>query len=127
MRYLGIDYGSKRIGTAISSEDGRFALPMDVLPNSGELVDQISKIADKNKVTQIILGESRNYKGEANKILKDSKEFKKELELRGFKVIFEPEFMTSMQAERLQGKNDKTDASAAAIILQTYLDRIKNK
>ena len=47
-------------------------------------------------------------------------------ELRsGFEVVLEPEFMTSAQAERLQGKNDKIDASAAALILQSYLDRIK--
>jgi RNase H-fold protein (predicted Holliday junction resolvase) len=54
-------------------------------------------------------------------------EFKKKLEKDGFTVHFEPEFMTSVQAERWQGKSILTDASAAAIILQSYLDRGRNE
>ena len=52
-----------------------------------------------------------------------SLELKKQLEAKGFIVHLEPEFMTSVQAERLQGKNAKSDSSAAALILQAYLDK----
>jgi RNase H-fold protein (predicted Holliday junction resolvase) len=41
----------------------------------------------------------------------------------GFKVVFEPEFMTSVQASQITGENKMLDASAAAIILQSYLNR----
>ena len=50
----------------------------------------------------------------------------KSLEELDLTVSLEPEFMTSQQASRLQGENDKLDASSAAIILQSYLDRRNN-
>lgn len=123
MRILGIDYGSKRVGVAVSDEERKFALPLSVIKNTPDLAAEIEKIAADNDATEIVLGESRDYKGEGNKILLSSMRFKEDLEARGLKVIWEAEFMSSIQAERLQGKNDKIDASAAAIILQLYLDR----
>ena len=43
--------------------------------------------------------------------------------VKGLIVFLEPEFMTSVAAERFQGKNDMHDASAAALILQSFLDK----
>lgn len=123
MRILGIDYGAKRVGIAVSDESCKFALPVSVLQNSAVLVAEIVEIAKENEVKEIVMGESRNFKQEANTILEDSIHLKKKLEKEGFIVHFEPEFMTSVQAERFQGKNIMHDASAAAIILQSYLDR----
>ncbi len=125
MRILGIDYGSKRVGVALSDEGRQFAMPLSVIANTSDLVTEIEKIAKDNNVKEIILGESRNYKGEPNTILLDSLEFKEKMETKGFVVTFEPEFMTSIQAGRFQGKTDLLDASAAALILQSYLDREK--
>jgi RNase H-fold protein (predicted Holliday junction resolvase) len=51
--------------------------------------------------------------------------FKKQLETIGFQVVFEPEFMTSVQASQITGENEMSDASAAALILQSYLDKNK--
>jgi putative Holliday junction resolvase len=126
-RILGIDFGSKRIGLALSDEDRQFAMPLSVIQNSSEYFAEIEKIVIDNGVKEIVLGESRDYKGQPNAILSDSIEFKKKLESRGFIVHFELEFMTSMQAERFQGKTDLTDASAAALILQSYLDKENSK
>jgi putative holliday junction resolvase len=123
MRYLGIDYGSKRVGIALSDEKGEFAIPFMVLKNSKTIVSEILDIAEENKVEVMVMGESRDYKGEPNKIHESSLEFKKKLEGEGYIVELEPEFMTSMHAEKLQGKHDKLDASAAALILQSYLDK----
>ncbi|MFA6554555.1 MAG: RuvX/YqgF family protein [Candidatus Paceibacterota bacterium] len=124
-RILGIDYGSKRIGLALSDENRQFALPLSVIQNTPFYFEEIEKIAIDNEVKEIVMGESRNYKGEPNEIFLDSLELKEKLEMKGFKVYFEAEFMTSMQAERFQGKTDLSDASAAALILQSYLDRSK--
>ncbi|MFA6295614.1 MAG: RuvX/YqgF family protein [Candidatus Paceibacterota bacterium] len=124
-RILGIDYGSKRVGVAVSDEKRQFALPVSVIQNTPELLAEIEKIAIDRETKEIVLGESRNYKGEPNEILLDSMDFKEKLEGLGFTVYFEQEFMTSVQAERFQGKNSMTDASAAALILQSYLDRSK--
>ena len=123
MRILGIDYGSKRVGVAISDENRQFAIPVSVVLNTPTLVEEIEKLAIDNEAKEIVLGESMNYKGEPNDIHLQSIKFKEGLEKKGFTVYFEPEFMTSIQAERLQGKNEKSDASAAALILQSYLDR----
>lgn len=125
MRILGIDYGSKRVGIAVSDESQAFALPLSVLQNTDVLVKEIVEIAKENEVKEIVMGESRNFKQEPNTILEESIKLKKKLEGEGFVVHFEPEFMTSVQAERFQGKNVMHDASAAAIILQSYLDRTK--
>ena len=124
-RLMGIDYGSKRVGVAVSDEGRQFALPLVTVLNTPELIAEIEKIAIDHEVKEIVVGESRNYKGEPNAIFQDVEAFKKEMEKRHFKVHFELEFMTSQQAERLQGKNDKSDASAAALILQSYLDKQK--
>ncbi|MDQ2932788.1 MAG: RuvX/YqgF family protein [bacterium] len=125
MRILGIDFGSKRIGIAISDESRKFALPVKVLANNDSSLDSIIEIAQQNGTTEMVMGESRNYKQEPNPIFEAANEFKKQLEARGFTVYFELEFMTSVNAERFQGKNEHSDASAAALILQSYLDRAK--
>jgi putative Holliday junction resolvase len=127
MRILGIDYGSKRVGVAVSDEKREFALPVSVVSNTPTLLEEIEKIALDNETREVVMGESRNYKGEPNDILLDSMKFKDQLEKKGFKVYLELEFMTSVQAERWQGKGALTDASAAAIILQSYLDRKKQE
>ncbi|MEI6397096.1 MAG: RuvX/YqgF family protein [Candidatus Taylorbacteria bacterium] len=124
-RLLGIDYGTKRVGLAISDENRQFALPLVVISNTTELCDEIVKNAKEHEVKEIVIGESRNYKGEPNAIFLDADSLKKKLEREGFKVYLELEFMTSQQAERFQGKNSMTDASAAALILQSYLDKQK--
>ncbi|MEK7213750.1 MAG: RuvX/YqgF family protein [Patescibacteria group bacterium] len=127
MRLLGIDYGSKRVGIALSDEGGQFAMPLIVLKNSKNLLKEIAGLALENSIKKIVLGESKNYKGKANTILPESLNLKMDLEKEGFIVHLEPEFMTSANAERFQGKNDMLDASAAALILQSYLDKKQSK
>lgn len=123
MRILGIDYGTKRVGVAISDPRRKFALPHEVILNTSELIEKIKQVADAHQTTEIVMGESRNFNNEPNAVMAESMEFKKKLEEKGFTVYLEPEFMTSQHAERFQGKNEKIDASAAALILQSYLDR----
>lgn len=127
MRLLGIDYGSKRIGVALSDEGGQFAMPLTIINNSKNHLKEVIDISKKNNIKEIVMGESKNYKGEANTILPESLNFKMDLEKEGFIVHLEPEFMTSANAERFQGKNDMLDASAAALILQSFLDKRQAK
>jgi putative Holliday junction resolvase len=126
MRILGIDYGTKRIGIALSDPDRQFALPHSVISNGLSFVQEIISLASTNDVKDIVIGESRNYNGEPNKILPQVLSLKSDLEASDFIVHLEPEFMTSQQAERFQGKNEYSDASAAALILQSYLDSHRN-
>ncbi|TSC58465.1 MAG: putative holliday junction resolvase [Parcubacteria group bacterium Greene0416_79] len=124
MRYLGIDFGSKRVGLALSDEDGRLAFPYTVLKNDKTLLSEVERICKEQKVKGLILGESKDFNGKPNPIAQEIAEFKKRIEqATRTQVEYEPEFLTSVQAARWQGKVEKLDASAAAIILQSYLDR----
>ena len=127
MRILGIDYGTKRVGVALSDEAGRFAMPLIVVKNGKSLLEEVVGLAKTNDVKEIVIGESRDYKGKPNEIFAAADEFKKQLEEAGLAVHLQLEFMTSVQAERFQGKNDKSDASAAALILQAYIDTIQSR
>jgi len=124
MKYLGIDFGEKRVGIAVSDEDGKIAFPSVVLANDQNLLKNIVDLCMKNTVKFVIMGESRDFQGQINPIMWKIEGFKKQLEVIGFKVIYEPEFMTSVQASQVTGENKMLDASAAAIILQSYLNRV---
>ena len=121
-RILAIDYGLKRIGIAMTSEAGDFALPLSVIENTEKTVDEIVVLCQKHDVGTIVIGESKDFAQKDNTIMADVRVFAEKLHTQsGLPVVFHPEFMTSQQAERLQGKNDMLDASAATIILQDYL------
>lgn len=145
MRYLGIDYGAKRIGLALSDKEGNMAFPYKIIKNDLELVDNIHNICGKEEVSAIVLGESTDLSGKPNKIMGSIEEFKRNLEGElDLPIYFEKEFMTTVFARGNQGKEinnakkvassatrregggKKIDDSAAALILQRYLDRKNN-
>lgn len=126
MKYLGIDYGEKRVGVAVSDELEKMAFPLVVLQNSPNIVLEIDKICKDKSITDIVIGESKNYAQDDNKIMEEIRPFVATLKsYTGLPVHYHPEFMSSQQAERFQGKNDLHDASAAAIILTSFLEKQK--
>jgi len=128
MKYLGIDYGEKNIGIATSDTEGKVAFPKIVLQNNAELTTKIFDICKESGVEAVVIGESKDYKGEDNKISPKIISFKRELlSLIKLPIFLEPEFMSSMQVEKTFGKTEMLDASAAAIILQTFMDKEKNR
>lgn len=140
MKYLGIDYGSKRVGLALSDEDAFFAFPYKIVPNNMELLDAIHNICGVEEISAIVLGESHDLSGQPNKIMGSIEEFKRNIEAElDIPVYFQKEFMTTVEARGRVGKevnNAKkvakskqvlADASAAALILQRFLDRKNNK
>ena len=124
---MAIDYGEKRVGIASTDETGDFALPRAVWANDKTLLDKILKLKEEEEIEKIIFGESRNLNGSANPIQKEIARFKDELEKRGVEVVFHPEVFTTVEARRLQGSTEMTDASAAALILKSFLDTVYNK
>ena len=124
MRLMGIDFGMMRIGIALSDESGHFAFPHSVLANTKETLKTISQLCTKDRVGKIILGRSLDYKGNPNTVMKNIEIFKSELEeITSLPIEYENEFLTTAEAERIQGKNKNTDASAAALILKSYIDK----
>ncbi len=142
MRFLGIDYGTKRIGLALSDELGHLAFPKEIVLNDVDVLEKIGEILKKEKITEIVIGESVDFSGKLNALSARIESFILELEDKfGIPIYKQKEFLTSVEA-RKSGKNKKTltqkqthsrlkdkkrghiDASAAALILQRYLDKI---
>ncbi len=127
-KYLGIDYGDKRIGVAISDEDGNFAFPRGVVKNDvGVVREYFSKILTEEKIMVIILGLPLNFSMKDTEQTKKVREFgewlKKEF---GAEVILENEILSTKEAEKGGGvSKNMIDASSAALILQGFLDRNK--
>ncbi|MCX6819886.1 MAG: Holliday junction resolvase RuvX [Candidatus Adlerbacteria bacterium] len=136
MKYLGIDYGTKRIGVAVSDETATLAFPLGTVKAGENAIKEVLDIAHENGVQKIILGESRDYSGTPNPVMKYVELFKQKLEDAELLVEFEPEFMSSMAAARQfapdgsrkqNPSQENLDSSAAALILQNYLDRMKQR
>ena len=126
MRYLGIDFGSKRVGLALSDESGSMAFPHKVIDNDGNLLNSVLEIIENEKIESIVIGHSVDNEGKDNPIHTATKEFITDLTLEtGLPVHLEEEQFSTQEAIRLQGRNDKTDASAATVILNSYLSKQK--
>ncbi len=135
MRYLGVDYGSKRIGLALSDEAGTMGFPHTIVPNTPQLLDELCALIAKENVGAVVIGESRNLAGGDNPIAKDARALGELLaERSGVPVFFESEVFTSAAARRAPEKEMKSrapqkhanvDASAAALILTSFLTRQK--
>jgi len=121
-KIIGIDYGTKKVGVAISNEDGILAFPVDVFETK-TILEKVESLAKENEVRKIVIGESTGFDMKDNPVMKEIRDFVEKLKEKGFEVVLENEFMSSMQASRLQGYNKKQDASAAALVLQSYLDK----
>jgi len=126
-KYLGIDFGLKRIGLATSDDTLSVAFPYKTIKNSKQVVEEIFDLIQKDNITKVVIGESKNLNMKDNPIMKQINVFKKALEEKGVEVDFHPEMYSSAQVVKLMGEENKAiDASAAAIILQNYLDLQKH-
>ncbi len=125
-RLMSIDFGERRVGIASTDESGEFALPRAVVPNTERLLEEVVTLAREWQIQKIIVGESKNLDGAHNPIHSKAVEFVELLKEKGLEIEFHPEVYTSMEAKHLQGKNDMTDASAAALILKSYIDTHKH-
>lgn len=124
MRILGLDYGSKRVGIALSDETGKVAFPQAVWLNNEKLVGKVKALCIEQGVESVVVGDTRGYKGEANEVTAVAEKFKEKLEMElGMTVSLVSEIFSSSEANRVIEKNNETDARAAALILQSYLDK----
>ena len=132
MRYLGIDYGTKKIGLALSDDAGTMGFPHAVVPADGLFFDRVLALIRDKKVGAIVLGESHNFSGGENPIAKETRALAESLGKRaGLPIFFEPETLTTQEArrfpsgERIPG-HEPVDAAAAALILTSYLSHHGN-
>src|SRR3989344_1376498 len=124
MKYLGIDYGSKWIGLAISDDKGTIAFPRAEIENDEKLVPFLFRMIEQEKIGQIIVGDTLASGGSENKVTREAQLFVEKLaKATAVPVEFAPEIWSSIEASRYapQGQ-EHNNAAAAAIILQRYLD-----
>ena len=127
MKYLGLDYGAKRVGVAVSDADGKIAFPRASIANNADLVTHVCKLVAEERIGGIVIGDTLSHGGARNPISDASDVFVKMLRDRTpVKIERAHEAWTSVEASRYAPKDKQhEDAAAAAIILQRYLD-IKN-
>ena len=139
MKYLCIDYGTKRVGLALSDESGTLARPFAVIVNDKKLIAEIAGIVSKEGIESIVVGYSQSNAGGDNKVNETIQDFVASLTLETMLPIeMMNEAFTSYEAHGRKGKESldarKTkapakpadlDARAAAIILERYLEKKK--
>jgi putative holliday junction resolvase len=126
MRLLGIDYGTKRVGIALSDEAGMMAFPHKVIPNSPTLLSELEHLVAKEHVTEIVIGHSLDKNSKPNKLQAAIEELMTDLTLAtGLPIHLQPEQFSTQAALQIQGRTDMTDAAAAALILDSFITRKK--
>ncbi len=127
MKYLGIDFGSKKVGFAQSDDEGRMAYPLMISPNDAILLKDTLELIREMKFQVVVIGESVDGHGKLNPIAKEARAFGAKIEdAIDVKIAFEKEWYSTVEARKQPGKegNHNVDDQAAAIVLQRYLDKI---
>ena len=123
MRYIGIDFGTKRIGIAVSDKEGVLAFPHAVLENNEKFFERLREIAKKEGAEKIVVGVPKALSGKETAMTGEVKKFIARLKKEGF-ALEEQDEMFSTKIVKDHAREDMRDASAAALILQQYLDRV---
>jgi putative Holliday junction resolvase len=133
MRVLGLDYGTVRIGVAVSDPAGIIAQPrgfVNAVPRK-HCISQIASLCSELDVRRIVIGLPKHMNGDEGESAEGARTLGNELEAAtGIHVSYIDERLTTVSAEnilkegnvRAPGRKDKVDSVAAAIILQNYLD-----
>ena len=138
MRIMGLDFGSKTVGVAVSDPLGITAQPIEIVRRKSEnklrqTLARIEELIREYQVTQLVLGLPKNMNNTLGERAEKSLEFKEMLERRtGLPVVMWDERLTTVEANRalMEGnvrreeRGKYVDALAAVLILQCYLDRI---
>lgn len=127
MKYLGIDYGRRKIGLSLS--EGELASPFDVISSSGlvDALNKIVKIIEREGITDVVIGMPGGEIGKmTSKFIAGLKQRSNSL----FNIIEADETLSSVDARALmiqlnttKSKRQEEDSYSAALILQRYLDQ----
>jgi putative holliday junction resolvase len=128
MKYLGIDYGSKRIGLAVGESETKLARPLTTLVTTDDYWAELSEITQQEQVDELVVGLPRTLSGNESPQTKEARFFAVELASLKLPIHLQDEAGTSEIARERLGKKltDKgqIDAEAASIILQDFLDQL---
>ena len=141
MRIMGLDYGSKTVGVAVSDALGLTAQGIEIVRRKSEnklrqTLARIEEIAKEYGVEKIVLGFPKHMNNDIGERAEKSLEFKEMLERRtGLPVVMWDERLTTVEADRTmmetgirrENRKEYVDMIAAVFILQGYLDRRNNE
>ena len=141
MRIMGLDFGSKTVGVAISDELGLTAQGKEIVRREREnklrqTCARIEELIEEYGVERIVMGLPKNMDGSEGERVEKTKEFQEMLERRtGLEVILWDERLTTVAADRYMSeagirgakRKELVDEIAAVFILQGYLDSLANK
>lgn len=139
MRILGLDYGTKTVGVAISDPLLITAQGLEIIRRDSEnkirkTYARIEEIIKEYEVEKIVLGLPKNMNGTEGDRVEKTKEFKEALERRtGIEVVLWDERLTTVSADKImmesnirrEHRKEYVDEIAAMIILQNYLEYIR--
>ena len=135
MRILGIDYGTKRVGIAVSDESEFLASPRETLLRSKSLdadLARLKTLIDEEGIALVVVGLPINMDGTHGPMAEEAEAFASKLQdVSDLQVEFYDERLTSAEAERVlieadvsrSKRKDLRDSLAATLILQGFLDR----
>ena len=136
MRIMGLDYGTKTVGVAISDELGITAQPIMTIERKSEnklrkTLAKIEELIDEYKVSFVVLGYPKNMNNTIGPRALATEEFKEHIERRtGLEVVLQDERLSTVESERIlmesgvrrENRKEYIDKMAAAVILQSFLD-----
>lgn len=129
-RSLGVDFGTKRVGLAVSDPLGLTARPLSVVPRSS-VVEEVANLVKELEIGTIVVGLPTGLSGGEGMSASEARKLADELKTAaGVDVVFVDERFTSRMAEvalvesgmKRRKRRETVDKVAAAIILQDYLD-----
>ena len=141
MRIMGLDFGSKTVGVAVSEELLLTAQGLEIIRRKEEnkqrqTLARIEELIVEYGVTEIVLGYPKNMNDTLGDRVQKTEEFKEKLERRtGLPVVLWDERLTTVAADKLmmeagvrrENRKDYVDQIAASFILQGYLDYLGNQ
>ena len=136
MRIMGLDYGTKTVGVALSDELGITAQPIMTIERKSEnklrkTLAKIEELIEEYEVSFVVLGYPKNMNNTVGARAAATEEFKEHIERRtGLEVILQDERLSTVESERIlmesgvrrEHRKEYVDKMAAAVILQSYLD-----
>lgn len=135
-RLLGLDIGDRRIGVAVSDPTGLLATPLEVYRRRDIAVDvaHLTAVARQEEAEGLVVGLPVNMNGTEGPQAEKVRAFARELETSALPILFWDERLSTMEADRRmqaagrkrkRGVVQHNDAEAAAVILESYLDRVR--
>jgi putative holliday junction resolvase len=133
-RVMAVDWGSRRVGVALSDETRTIARPLETLmvKSSRDTAERLAAIVAENGVDELVLGFPLHMDGSEGESAKECRKLSEALGilLPGLRLVLVDERLSSLRAadilrergERTRGRKERLDQVAASLLLQEYLD-----